>query len=118
MIRDKASSLFRKAGVEARREGRDLRQRLQGAVHEARHAGEEVPDDVLVERVRAQLGRPVSHPRAIDVHAERGVVTLSGPILRGEVDDAIARVARIRGVRSVRNELQVQDASGSNPDLQ
>ena len=118
MLRDKAASLARRAGIEARREARDLSQRAQGAAYEAAHAGEEVPDDILVERVRAQLGRPVSHPRAIDVKAEAGCVTLSGPILRSEVDDTIARVARIRGVRSVRNALDVQDTPGSNPKLQ
>ena len=117
-IRDKGLSLFRRAGEEARREARDLTQRVQGKVYESKHAAEEVPDDVLVERVRAQLGRPVSHPRAIHVVAENGVVTLAGQILRGEVDDAIARVARIRGVRSVRNDLEVIDSPGTNPDLQ
>ena len=118
MLRDKAVSLVRRARVEARREARDLSHRAQGAVYEATHAGEEVPDDILVERVRAQIGRPVSHPRSISVSAEAGCVTLSGPILRSEVDDTIARVARIRGVKSVRNALDVQDAPGSNPKLQ
>jgi len=38
-----------------------------------------VDDDVLVERVRAHLGRAVSHPHAVDVGAADGVVTLRGP---------------------------------------
>ena len=118
LLRDKALSFLRRARMEAQREARDLSQRAQGADYEATHGGEDVPDDILVERVRAQLGRPVSHPRAIEVRADSGCITLSGPILRNEVDDTIARVARVRGVKSVRNALDVQDAPGSNPKLQ
>src|SRR5438045_3247755 len=118
VIRDKVLSLVRRAGVGARREARDLSQRAQGTVYEATHAAEDVADDILVERVRAQLGRPVSHPRAVDVRADSGCVTLSGTILRNEVDETIARVARIRGVKSVRNALDVQAAPGSHPKLQ
>jgi len=112
LVRDKALSLARRAGREAVREGRGLRQRAQGLVHEARARAndQEVPDDVLVERVRAQLGRPVSHPRAIEVSACEGEVTLCGPILRGEAADLIDRVGRIRGVRSICNLLEVHDA--------
>ena len=120
VIRDKTLSLLRRAGRQAVREGRDLSQRAEGLVHEtrARMHEEQIPDDVLVERVRAQIGRPVSHPRAIKVTAVDGVVTLFGPILRSELDELLERVARIRGVRSVRNQLEVQAGPGQNPSLQ
>ena len=47
---------------------RDTVHRAQGAWAEARRmfSHEEVDDDVLVERVRAELGRVVSHPHAIE----------------------------------------------------
>jgi osmotically-inducible protein OsmY len=111
-VRDKASALAREAGREAIRRGRDLRQRTLGAVYEAstRAAGEVVPDEVLVERVRAQLGRPVSHARMLEVSSEQGIVTLSGPILRGEVKDLLDRVLRIRGVQGIRDQLQVVES--------
>ena len=118
-LRDQALSLAREAGREAVRQGRDLRQRALGAVYEAstRAAGDLVPDEVLVERVRAQIGRPVSHPRAIEVKAENGEVTLSGRVLRSEVRDLLERVAGVRGVQGIRDELLVvgEEASGPRP---
>ncbi len=82
LIRDKALSLVRQAGVTAARQGRDLKQRAQGMAHEmsVRLEKERPSDDVLAERVRAQIGRPVSHPRSIEMRVEGGEVILSGPI--------------------------------------
>jgi osmotically-inducible protein OsmY len=100
--------------------GGKLRQRLRGMVYRAKPgpAGEEIPDDILVERVRAQLERPVSHPRAIDVRAQDGCVFLAGPILAAEVEDLIRQVASIAGVRSIQSELDLHDQPGDVPALQ
>ena len=57
-------------------------------------------DDVLVERVRAQLGRLVSHPHAIDVEAVNGRVTLRGPILQAEVNRLLRASGRVRAART------------------
>src|SRR5437763_385294 len=46
-----------------------------------RLTGEAVPDDVLVERVRAKLGRYISHPHAIEVDVSGGRICLTGPAL-------------------------------------
>jgi hypothetical protein len=92
LIRDKALSLVRQAGVTARRQGRDLRQRARG----------------LAPEMSAR----------IEVRVEGGEVILSGPILRGELDDLLRRVARVRGVYGIRNELEVHQSEGSVPGLQ
>src|SRR5262245_6626086 len=62
---------------------RDVAHRTDGLVTRVRRAfRRDVPDDDrLVERVRAQLGRAVSHPHAIRVEVDDGCVTLRGPIL-------------------------------------
>src|SRR5919199_56369 len=88
---------------------RDLRNRAGGLAAEARSRarGRGTSDDILVERVRAKLGRVASHPRAISVAARDGRVTLSGPILASEVDDVISAVQSVRGVIGVENELDV-----------
>jgi len=98
----------------------NLRQRLRGMVFRAQSgpAEEDIPDDILVERVRAQLERPVSHPRAIDVRAQDGCVILAGPILADEVEDLIRQVASIAGVRSIQSELDLHDEPGDVPALQ
>jgi osmotically-inducible protein OsmY len=97
-----------------------LRQRLRGMVYRAKPgaAEEAVPDDILIERVRAQLQRPVSHPRAIDVRAQEGCVILAGPILADEVEDLIRQVASIEGVRSIQSELDLHEEPGDVPALQ
>jgi hypothetical protein len=94
--------------------GRDLAHRTTGAAARVQRAvrQETVDDDTLRERVRAQLGRFVSHPRAIEVSAANGVVTLRGPILQAEVTRLLRAVERIPGVREIAPELDehvVQD---------
>jgi hypothetical protein len=75
-------------------------------------------DDVVVERVRATLGRAVSHPRAIDVRVADGVVTLRGPIIQDEVSRLLRAVERVRGVREVVAELEEHEQAGNVPALQ
>src|SRR5207237_10429751 len=109
VLRDKSMSAAKGAAEVAARRGRDLQHRLRGLVYEtkARLSHEEVPDDILVERVRAQLGRPVSHPRAIDVRARDGCVILAGPILSGEAEDLIRHVSRLAAVAWLRGRLDL-----------
>jgi hypothetical protein len=77
-----------------------------------------VEDRRLVERVRAKLGRVSSHPHAIDVFAEEGVVTLCGPILAAEVDDVMAAVWAVPGALALNNELDVYTSPQGIPALQ
>ena len=100
--------------------GRDVAHRLSGTTARLRGSlrRDRVDDDVLVERVRAQLGRLVSHPRAIDVLAADGVVTLRGPILEEEVAALLRGAGRVRGVRDVVSELEPHQEPGNVPALQ
>jgi uncharacterized membrane protein/osmotically-inducible protein OsmY len=100
--------------------GRDLAHRATGAAARVRGAlrPDRADDIVLIERVRAQLGRFVSHPHAIDVEAANGRVTLRGPILQGEVKRLIRAVERVRGVREVVNDLTEHPRAGNVPALQ
>lgn len=100
----------------------DSREFLDDAVHDLRdRAGgsagssstesrpDRAPDETIGDRVRAKLGRYVSHPRAISVDAREGSVTLSGPILRGEAEALIDAVSSVRGVIEVLNRLEPHD---------
>ena len=77
-----------------------------------------VPDDVLIERVRAELGRAVSHPGSIVIHADEGHITLSGPLMQHERDRLIRRIRKVRGVRSIGDQLDLHPDSGTEPGLQ
>lgn len=107
-------------GDAAGKTARDLRNRVTGVVSVARHRRmhESVDDRVLVERARAELGRVVSHPGAIDVTAQDGAVTLAGPVLRSEAGRLLRRVRKVRGVRDVEDLLEIHDSAEGVPALQ
>jgi uncharacterized membrane protein len=100
---------------------RDTVHRAQGAWAEARRLlghEENVADDVLVERVRSELGRVVSHPHAIEASASGGHVTLIGPILSYEVRPLLRAVRGVPGVRAVSDQLTVYNEPGNVSSLQ
>ena len=100
---------------------RDVANRARGVASEAwsalhhEHAGTRK----LVDRVRSELGRVVSHPRAIDVTAsDDGCVCLSGPILSAEADQVVAAVRSVRGVCDVEDRLERHETAEGVPSLQ
>src|SRR5262245_43360506 len=108
--RDKVAHAARLVNEGAKVTARDTVHRAQGAWAEAKRlltSGEPVDDDVLVGRMRAELGRVVSHPHAIEVTASGGHVTLAGPILAYEVRPLLRVARRISGVRAVSDHLTV-----------
>ncbi len=99
---------------------RDIRNRARGAAAEAWYAlrREDVSDDILVDRVRAKIGRTVSHPSAIEVSAKNAHVVLSGPVLESEADDLIDAAYSVHGVRDVESRVETHTTSENVPGLQ
>jgi uncharacterized membrane protein len=120
LIRDRLVHLRGRADDAIGTTARDVRNRARGLVAEARgrlRRGD-VDDPVIVARVRTVLGRVVSHPSAIDVIAESGRVTLSGPILADEMDDVLVAVDGVQGVEGVENRLEPHATANGIPALQ
>ncbi|MBI3951096.1 MAG: SRPBCC family protein [Acidobacteria bacterium] len=69
-------------------------------------------------KVRSQLGGAVSYPSSIEVTVNQGAVTFSGPILAHEVDKLLSRVRKVRGVKDVKNRLEVHERPDNVPGLQ
>lgn len=120
LVRDKFALATRKTGECLEITGRDLRNRTRGTIAaiQSRFSSEQPDDSVLVDRVRSKIGRIVSHPAAIEVTAEDGNVSLSGPILANEVPHLLACVKWVNGVKDVNNNLEVHDEAGNHPALQ
>jgi hypothetical protein len=120
LARDQLVHLKRKSDDAIGVTARDMRHRAQGLVAEARalFQNDEVPDDVLVERVRAKLGLYVSHPGAVEVVARDACVTLRGSVLASEVQGVLRGLRRVRGMRALSNELTAHSQPTDVPALQ
>jgi hypothetical protein len=99
---------------------RDLCNRLRGVASKSTslYSSEPVSDEVLVARVRSKMGRYTSHPRALEVTAHDGCVTLSGPILAHEACGLLSAVRSVSGVREVDDRLSEHEQAEDLPALQ
>ena len=120
LLRDKFVWAAHKTGEGIEATACALRNRMQGIASEvqSRFSSEPVDDVKLVERVRSKLGRVVSHPSAIHVTAQEGMVMLSGPVLTHEVPELLACINTVSGVNEVINNLETHDQSDNHPALQ
>jgi hypothetical protein len=120
LVRDKLVWGARKTADGLAAASRDIANRSTGILAETRGrlADRPVPDDVLVARVRSVLGRYCSHPRAIDVTARDGFVTLRGPILANEADQTESAVRAVRGVEELSSLLEVHERADNVAALQ
>ena len=120
LVRDKIEAAENKMGEYAGKMSRDIRNRAYGFALETKSIfqHEEVPDGVLVDRVRAKLGRYPVHVGEIEVTASNGIVTLSGPITAEALPKVLRATKFVRGVKEVNNQLEVRSEGGSVADLQ
>jgi len=120
LARDKAVHAYHVSSEALRKSSVDLANRSRGLVASAgsRLHGDGVDDRVLAERVRSKLGRCVSHPHAIEVEAHDGCVVLRGEALGSEADHLLKRLGKLKGVRSLDNQLVLHDSAEGVPALQ
>jgi osmotically-inducible protein OsmY len=64
------------------------------------------PDLEIEQRIRARLAEVVADPEGIHITVHGGNATLSGPVLPGERDRALAAVLEVPGVMQVTNLLE------------
>ncbi|HJW27455.1 MAG TPA: SRPBCC family protein [Rhodocyclaceae bacterium] len=120
LMRDRTVRLARRSREFADVGARDLANRACGVLAQVHRALQRVEpvNEVLIDRVRAQLGRLVSHPHAIHVTAAGGHVTLSGPVLESEERQLVRGVQAVRGVHLVENRLDAHRTDEHMPALQ
>jgi uncharacterized membrane protein len=117
-LRDKTVKTYTAFTDQLDKAGRDFANRTQGLVAEAKSVATRPDRSVLSERVKSHIGRVISHPHAIHVTNQDGVVTLSGPILEGEVDMLLRAARSVPGVAGVRNQLDVHQNADHISSLQ
>ena len=120
MMRDKLVHARSRAGDAIGTTARDLGNRARGLVAETRgrFARQEADDPVLVARVRTALGRVASHPKALEVTAEDGRVTLGGVALRSEAEKILEAARAVSGVSEVYDQLELHETPDGIPALQ
>lgn len=123
IAQDKLAGMTHKTGVAINAAMRDTGNRLTGlqarAARMMRNGAKPIDDHVLTARVKSKIGRSVSNASAIDVMAQQGCVTLSGPVLADEKAYLVSLVEGIPGVAGVRDKLSAKtDESGSAADAQ
>jgi uncharacterized membrane protein len=113
-VRDRFSSTANRSRKELGRAARDLNNRVHGITSSAGNAfrSEVVDDELLANRIRSRIGRPVSHPGAVDVRVRDGCATLRGKIPKSEIPGLLAAVRRTPGLREVENLLDIADEPG------
>ena len=120
LIRDKVVRASRKTRNAVDTTGRDLGNRMSGLMAGARvmFENDTADDRVIEQRVRAELGRITSHPRAIVVRVNDSVVTLTGDVLGSELSGVLHGAAGVRGVNFVQNNMTVHQSADGIPALQ
>jgi osmotically-inducible protein OsmY len=123
LLRDQAAHAARRLKRAARAAMRGARDRARGLAIEgtariaSRLACVPVADDVLVRRIRAELGHVVRHPRSVEVTVEEGRVALSGFVEVDEVERLLRRVRALPGVVAVENRLCAYAPPGQSAAL-
>lgn len=120
LLRDQAYSATHRTQDRLRKSAEYTRDRARGVYAETRgrFRHDEASDDVVRDRVRAAIGRAVSHAGALSVDVSEGVVTLRGPVLATEVDNLLKVAASVRGVEEVNDQLDVHESPSNIPGLQ
>lgn len=119
VLADQAVSRVRTGAHEAAELADDARNHARGAAAELRGRlrDEELSNDQLVARVRAELGRHVERVRGIEVVADGGTVTLRGKVDANEMAEAMAAARQVRGVERVLSELSLRPSESASVRL-
>lgn len=121
-LRDKAEASRHDMQDLAEKQAKRITDRMQGIAAKVRSATglgkHAADDDTIAERVRAEMGRLVGHPGAIDVAVVGGRVWLSGHILSSEHEALLAAVRGVAGVQDIDDRLTVHNEAGNVPELQ
>ncbi|HWP13601.1 MAG TPA: BON domain-containing protein [Ramlibacter sp.] len=108
LARDRIAGVSHDAADLVQSRGKRMAERAKGVMGRV-SSTEPQSDAQLRERVRSRMDLLVSHPRAIEVSVEDGVVRLTGQVLAKELDGLLSQLTGMPGVRKVHNSLATLD---------
>jgi uncharacterized membrane protein len=117
MVRERANDFVNNINDSIDMAVENARMKTRGVLTEmtAKLGNEGTTDWILEERVRNNLGRMA---RGVNIAANAGRITLTGPVLRENADTIVNTAMRTRGVYGVENQLDVFDNPQDIPSLE
>ncbi len=111
LVRDKGTQAWSAGSGAVRKTSKHVGNRAKGlaAGVSSRLHQEDVPDEVIVARVRSKMGHYVAQPSLIGVVAEDGRVTLTGRVQASEAGPLLGAVQAVRGVKEIDDRLEVEE---------
>ena len=117
-VADRAVSLIAQGERLVEHKGKNMLSRAERILSQARplfHRQEDVPDEVLLERVRSRLGHVVQHPQSISATVEGGGVRLTGIVARDEKKRVLREIREVPGVLKVEELLTYKNRKPGRP---
>lgn len=115
-------ALVRDKSLAVGRDAREYAEQAKGmAARTVSHDDTPVDDIQLRRDVHARASLLVSNPMALDISVEEGVVRLSGRLPAGEAELLLTKVAAMRGVQEIDDQLVIDpdtsDIQGVTEDV-
>lgn len=107
-VADRAVSLIEQGERLVEHKGNSILNRAEGILSQARslfHGQEDVPDEVVLERVLSRMGHVVQNPRSISTTVKKGIVRLTGIVARDEKKRILREIRAVPGVSKVEELL-------------
>ncbi len=115
LTHDKLSHLKRVSKTRLTKRSRDVNNRIIGFFTELQnmfsYSDEAVDDAILEGRIRAKIGRVLTHPKMVHIECHDGHVQMSGYAIGREVPILYDVIRRVRGVKNItsNNVVPVHD---------
>lgn len=105
-IGDRVKATTAEAEHAAGKVAKDLRNRAAGMKAKMSRTEEAADDEILVARIRSELGHVISRADQVEVEAILGYVTLRGELAEADIEKAVECAEGVDGVIEVDNQLQ------------
>lgn len=105
-IGDRVKATASDAEQSAEKLAKNVRNRAAGMKAKLSKTEEAADDEILIARIKSQLGHAIDRADRVQVEATLGYVTLRGELSEAEIEKAIESAKSVDGVIEVDNQLR------------